>query len=173
MREFNKQSGFSIMELMVTLAVIMILGTISAPSLNKWMRNYKIKGAARDLYSYIQNAKIGSIKENRPWKMTFDRGGSYKVIKCLNVACETGTLGTDYEIVKTVDFGERYEDSIKYNNPESSVLFNNPLIFNPNGLTNLGYVYLSDSGNTKYYRVGMSSYSGSVAIQKWNGSGWE
>ena len=173
MQALKNKSGFSILELMVAFAVFAILGAASAPSLKTWLRTYRTKSAARDLYSNLQTAKVGSVKENRQWKVTFDAGGSYNIIKCLTVTCEAGTLNTDYEVVKAVTFSSDYNDAIKYYNPQSSTVFDtNPLTFSPNGLTNQGYVYISDRGNTKFYRIGLPSFAGSIRIQQWNGSSW-
>lgn len=173
MQALKEESGFSLLELMVAFAVFAILGAATVPNLKTWLRTYRTKSAARDLYSNLQTAKIGSVKENRQWKVTFTSGGSYSVIKCLSVTCETGTLNTDYEVVKAVTFSSAYSDAIKYNNPQSATVFDsNPLIFNPNGLSNQGFVYISDRDNVKFYRIGLPSFAGSIRIQQWDGSSW-
>jgi Tfp pilus assembly protein FimT len=159
---------------MVALAVATLLATIAAPNLRNWMRAYTIKSAAQDLFSNMQSARIGAIKENRQWKISFNISGSYTIIKCLTSTCESGTLNTDYKEIKTINFNNNYNNDVIYKNPVSStVVENNPLVFNSNGLTNQGYVYIADKRQTKYYRIGLSSFSGSIEIQKWNGSDWE
>ena len=174
MRILKQATGFSIIELMVVLALFAILAATTTPSVKSWLRTYKTKGAARDLYSYLQTAKIGATKENRQWKVVFNPSGSYEVIKCLTSTCEAGVLNTDYEISKTMSFSTDYKDDIKFKNPASSIVFDsNPLVFNPNGLTNQGYVYLSDRDDTRFYRVGLPSFAGAIVMQKWTGSGWD
>lgn len=177
MHLLRHQSGFSIIELSVAFAVFVILGTFAAPSLKDWQRTYMAKTAARDLFSNLQSAKIGAVKENRQWRVAFNSSGAYSVLRCLNTVCDGGTVNVDYAIVKSVSFAEAYQSEIQFLNPQSSTTQDkNPLIFLPNGLADqngFGFVYLGHSTAQKYYRVGTMSMAGSVVIQRWNGSGWE
>jgi Tfp pilus assembly protein FimT len=162
---------------MVALAAFAILAAISTPNLNNWMRVYRLKSAAMDIYSNIQMAKMSAVKENRQWKLRFNAAGFYDVIRCLNTTCETGTVNVDYQISKQVQFSTVYSNEIEFKNPTSTTVFEkNPLILNANGLTDVngfGFVYISNKKNSSYYRVGLLSVAGSVKIQKWNGSIWE
>jgi Tfp pilus assembly protein FimT len=177
MRNFNGQSGFSILDIMVALAAFAILAAVSTPNLNNWMRVYRLKSAAMDIYSNIQMAKMSAVKENRQWKLRFNATGFYDVIRCLNATCETGTINVDYQISKQVQFSTVYSNEIEFKNPTSTTVFEkNPLILNANGLTDVngfGFVYISNKKNSSYYRIGLLSVAGSVRIQKWNGSIWE
>lgn len=159
---------------MISIALLTILAAIAMPNLKNWMDVYKIKGAARELYSDMQNAKMSAIKENRQWKIHFIIDGSYNVLKCLKTTCETGAEHVDFEISKSINYNIDYDNDVKFNNPEGGMVFDtNPLIFNPNGMTNLGFIHISDKENLKYYRIGLTSFSGSIVIQKWNGTIWE
>jgi hypothetical protein len=134
----------------------------------------------------MQMAKMSAVKENRPWKIRFNAGGSYDVIQCLNATCETGNLGLDYQISKQVSFNTQYGNEIEYKNPNSTTVFeNNPLVFNANGLISPGCIYMSNKKNSSYYRVGAPclpagaacnpnpTFAGTGRIQKWTGSTWE
>jgi type IV fimbrial biogenesis protein FimT len=174
MNNTNRQSGFGLIEIMVGIALFSILAAIAMPNLKNWMDVYKIKGAARELFSDMQRAKIGAIKENRQWKINFLIGGSYNVLKCLTITCEAGAEHIDFNISRSMNFNVDYDDEVKFNNPEGGGAFDtNPLIFNPNGMTNLGFIHISDKKNLKYYRIGLASFSGSIVIQQWNGTIWE
>ena len=78
-----KASGFTLIELMVVLAILAMAAGFSAPHLQKWMRSYRLKGAVMDLHSNMQLAKANAVKENRPWLLQFDASGTYTVIQCL------------------------------------------------------------------------------------------
>jgi type IV fimbrial biogenesis protein FimT len=179
MRNFNRQSGFSILDIMVALAVFTVLAAISTPNLKNWMRVYRLKSAAMDLYSNIQMAKMNAVKENRQWKLRFNSGGFYDVIRCLTVTCENGNINVDYQIPRNVQFSIAYSNEVQFKNPTSTTVFEqNPLILNANGLANFdgfGFVYISNKQNSSYYRIGLLSVAGSVRIQKWNSSSstWE
>jgi type IV fimbrial biogenesis protein FimT len=170
-----KQSGFSLIEVMVVVAIFAIVAGVSAPNLQRWMRNYRLKSAVMDLHSNMQLAKLNAVKENRQWKIQFNASGTYTLIQCLTNTCETGTLNTDYRMSKTVSFETAYTNEIVFKNPESSTLFfeRNPLVFSNTGTTaQPGYAYISNSINSSYYRVGTKYIAGAVHIEKWNGSGW-
>jgi hypothetical protein len=130
-----------------------------------------------DLYSNLQMAKMNAVKENRQWKLRFNSGGFYDVIRCLTATCETGTLNTDYQISKNVQLSTTYSNEVEFKNPASTTVFEkNPLILNANGLTDVngfGFIYISNKQNSSYYRIGLLSVAGSVRVQKWNGSSWE
>jgi len=178
MRNFNGQAGFSILDIMVALAAFAILEAIATPNLNNWMRVYRLKSAAMDLYSNMQMAKMSAVKENRQWRLRFNAAGFYDVIRCLTLpTCEAGNINVDYQISRQVQFSVAYSNEIEFKNPTSATLFEkNPLILNSNGLTDVngfGFIYISNKKNSSYYRIGLLSVAGSVRIQKWNGSIWE
>lgn len=68
-----KKDGFSLLELMVTLAILAIATTIAIPSFARWLPNYRIKSAARDVFSNFQLAKLASVKSNSYCAITFNQ----------------------------------------------------------------------------------------------------
>lgn len=57
-------SGFTIIELMTTLAVLAILITIAAPSLSDLVRDQRVKTATFDVYASVIFARSEAIKRN-------------------------------------------------------------------------------------------------------------
>jgi type IV fimbrial biogenesis protein FimT len=64
--------GVSMIELMIVMAVISILAGLAVPAVIDWMPNYRLKSAARDLYSNIQKARMLAIKTNKEHAIFFD-----------------------------------------------------------------------------------------------------
>ncbi|MGD9076356.1 MAG: prepilin-type N-terminal cleavage/methylation domain-containing protein, partial [Desulfobacteraceae bacterium] len=58
----KKESGFSLIELLVIIVIIAILAAIAIPAFSAWLPNYRLRQAARDVYSNLQRAKVNAIK---------------------------------------------------------------------------------------------------------------
>jgi prepilin-type N-terminal cleavage/methylation domain-containing protein len=160
----RKENGFSIIELITAIAIAGVVSAATVPGLKQWSRSYNLQSAAMDLYSYMQKAKMGAVKENKLWTVNFNPGGllGYEVH---NSAGNT---------VKTVDFRTRYYGEVLFTDPTAAKTFDDAILtFNPDGLSDQGYAYLSNKSRSKYYRVGPPSITGSVRIEKWNGTQWK
>ena len=60
----RKDSGFSLMELMIAIAILGILAAIAIPGYIGWLPNYRLRGAAMDVLSAMRNAKSSAIRRN-------------------------------------------------------------------------------------------------------------
>ncbi len=156
------QAGFGLIDLLLAFVVLSVLAAFAVPNIKSWSRNYQLRRACWQLYSHMQMARSGAIKENQPWSVNFTANG-------YEVRDGNGT------VVQSVNFATDFQRDIQYKHPQTSTKFDVPTItFNPNGLTtNVGYAYLSDSNGTSYYRVGVPLITGTVRIEKWNGSTWQ
>jgi type IV fimbrial biogenesis protein FimT len=60
----TKEYGFSLVELMVVVGIIGLLATVGFPYFATAIDDYRLKAAARDVYSDLQKARLQAIKEN-------------------------------------------------------------------------------------------------------------
>jgi type IV fimbrial biogenesis protein FimT len=74
----KKSRGFSILELLVVLAVIAVVSAIVTPNFISWRNNAKMRGAVDNLMGDLEMAKIRAVKENNFVAVMFNPTG-YRV----------------------------------------------------------------------------------------------
>lgn len=70
--QIKSKAGFSLTELLIGVAIIGIMAAVAAPGFIAWLPNYRLKSAARDLYSALQNARLLAVKENTTVRVIFN-----------------------------------------------------------------------------------------------------
>ena len=70
--KFGLSKGFSLVELLIVIALIAIIGAIAVPNFTKMRDNSNLKEAAREISGDIQLYKQQAVAENRRFRMVFD-----------------------------------------------------------------------------------------------------
>jgi prepilin-type N-terminal cleavage/methylation domain-containing protein len=182
--------GFTLIELLVVIAIMAVLALIAIPTFSAWLPEYRLKQAARELYSNLQRAKMGAVKTNESWGVWFDSSvspGRYLIYSLGPNGSWDNSSGDDvYQNItirlsdyKGVNYGRALTipkvtpgdlgtGSISYQTPNNVVVFTNRgTVGNP-----FGFVYLSNGKGT-CYAVGTPTSGGVVVLRKWNGSSWQ
>jgi prepilin-type N-terminal cleavage/methylation domain-containing protein len=70
----KRQRGFTLVEVIIVVAIIGILSAIAVPNFISWLPNMRLKAASRDLYSHMMRAKMEAIRSNTPTLFNFTSG---------------------------------------------------------------------------------------------------
>ena len=70
----GRAGGFTLVEMVIVLAMIGILVAIAFPSFREWQRNAQVNSAAREMYGYFQRARGEAVRNNAPVAIQFTSG---------------------------------------------------------------------------------------------------
>jgi type IV fimbrial biogenesis protein FimT len=78
LKVMNKNSGFTFIELMTTIAVIALLAAIAIPNMIDWRSRTKLQGAVENLRGDLQWAKLKAVQESE-WVAVLFSANGYEV----------------------------------------------------------------------------------------------
>jgi type II secretory pathway pseudopilin PulG len=186
-------SAFTILEVMVVVCMIAILAAIAIPAYSSWVPDYRLRNAARDLYSNLQRAKMGAIKNNTEWRVFFDNAvspGRYFLCSGSGVDLTWNgppAMGGDDDLEMTFNLSAYKGIDFGNGNAGSQIAgfgtgnaFGSPIDFvtdaanfTPRGTVNLrGFVYLTNTKGT-CYAVGTPSPAGVIVLRRWLSGAWQ
>ena len=177
------KSGFTLVEMMVVIAVLGVLTAIAIPNYIAWLPKFRANSAARQLFTDLQYARMRAISENNYYVIAFDTGAnSYSIYDddesdFIDVGVESG------ELVKTVNINDQHPGIEFGRIGGSDVTFSGTpkrVIFAPTGRTKSanGTAYfiptrdLSDNRTDRQRKITVIS-TGRIQLYKHNGSTWE
>jgi prepilin-type N-terminal cleavage/methylation domain-containing protein len=161
----RKESGFTLAELMIALAIIVIVSAIAVPSYLSWLPKYRTKNAVLNMVADMKAAKNRAIQANQSWSVFFSTANdSYYLLSDWgdNGVWDGPAPGGDDTLVKSVGLS-RYKAGVQFDG-----VVGNPLVFTNRGLClNTVQVNLTNQNNSASYQV-QTTLSGSIITDKLN-----
>ncbi len=68
----KREQGFTITEMMVTLAILAIMTSIATPNYLLFMQSYRLRGAVSMVRGDLNKAKVLAIKSRRQYRVVFN-----------------------------------------------------------------------------------------------------
>jgi prepilin-type N-terminal cleavage/methylation domain-containing protein len=103
MKNLRRNEGFTLTELMVVIGIMVVAAAIALPNISRWRASAKLNGAARDLATNFQVAKMEATKRNSVCAVTFNitvDGTLTDVIIYVDVNGDLVYNGGDTEILR-------------------------------------------------------------------------
>ena len=180
---FKSMRGFTIVELMMAMAITAILLVIAIPNLIKWKEEHEINGQAQKVYFDMKLAQATAIQSNNNVLVTFD-----SVKNFYKVHDDTNNNGIEdsKETVKTVNLENNIEfgfnlglNDVDGNIVTSPIFFGggNRVIFNSRGQSDNGgsifLIHMNRVGytNDRMRSIYLSQITGSVELLKYDLNG--
>ena len=81
----KSRAGFSLTELLIVLAIMLVVGGVALPSISRVVDNAKLKSAAEQLASFYQQARIRSTQDNTYYEVLSTPPGARPAQVCLDL----------------------------------------------------------------------------------------
>jgi len=180
----NNNKGFTLIEMMVVIAIMTVLATLVLPDFLGLTQKSRLRKAARDVYSSMQTARMGAIQSGFGWDVRFRKNQDDVLI--FNPGPD-GIMGGDgkKDDVKTFIELADYKN-VKYGlgnfgpipdgkKPGDGISFgSNRVTFQSDGTANkAGTVYLTTDSGEEAYAISVLFTTGRIKFWKNSGAGWE
>ena len=115
-KAMQKTDGFSLLELLIVLAIVAVVSVIVAPNFISWRNNASLRGAASNLKGDLELSKAKAVRERTSVTVTFlathyqltytDRDGNLKTLRNRKLP---GSVRVDLDSTNFAAMGDQTE----------------------------------------------------------------
>ena len=108
----KRKDGFTLVELLVVIIILAIVALIAIPGFSRWLPNYRLRVAARDVFSNFQHARLTAVKRHAVCAITFIQavgGTPYDYVVFVDKDSDLEFDEPGDEVLTKVLFSEQYK----------------------------------------------------------------
>lgn len=143
-KKVRSQKGFTLVELMIVVAIIAIMATFAFPAYQDWMVRNRLNGAARQVMSDFMEARMKAASQNNRFRVLFLDSHRYKILDDDN----NNNIEDTGESSQTKDIQTEYYDV--------TLSVSADPIFYPRGTSSGTTFTLTNSSGSKYVKVAIT-----------------
>jgi type IV fimbrial biogenesis protein FimT len=160
------QSGFTLIEVMVVILIVSIVAAIAISNISDSLPGFRLRSAARDIVSCLQEVKMRAVKENADAYVSFDvANNEYKAWVDDGAGAGAGNGSQDAD--ETVFNAVTLTTGIEFDQSNTTA---GTLGFNSRGLpaTTVGSVFIKNSKSV-YMKIIVSTAGNIRAVKSSDG----
>lgn len=101
----RETAGFTLLELLLVVAIMVIIGGIALPSVTEGMRRHRLQASASMIAGKLTEARINALKRNRPTWLLVEPDARQVRVQTLDAGGSVVDLGVPGALSEGVDFG--------------------------------------------------------------------
>ena len=168
MSAHKRDDGFSLIEMLVVLAIIGIMATLTITSYHGYRLSQLHRGQTREVVSVLRNMQLRAVTEETTYQCAFDTAA--KTIKFYR----TGTYPPTTAVVKTYSLDANLAfANVSFTHSSGSIPATQ-CFFYARGSADGGTLQITRTGSSKVYNIAVESLTGRVSYDdctKSNSSG--
>ena len=141
----KKNSGFTLIELMVTIAIIAVVTAITIPNIISWLPNHRLGTASRDILSVLQQVRLRAVKDNAVAFIQFNPGSNSYTVTLANTPAKSKNMPAGIDLNNT-DFAG---DLISFNGRGLPNIASDRTITIQNTNGTIRQIRVSQTGNSR------------------------
>jgi len=135
----KRESGFTLIEMMVVIAVLAIIASIAIPAFMTLLPGMRLNGAARQVMGDLMAARMKAVKENNNFRVHYLSAYTYQIIDDDDNSGSAN--GGEWTVTK--DIRDNYPDGVRFYHSTNNV------IFYPRGNASPATLYLETSDGSE------------------------
>ena len=84
--KLTNKKGVTLLELIIVFIIIDIGAALMVPNIGRWLPNYRLRSAARDIVSTMRTAQMKAVSTSREYRVAFNQAAGSYILQCRTTA---------------------------------------------------------------------------------------